>query len=319
MWLALLVCLFAAQDTTIRVPVRLVNLPALVVSHDGRLLPELQPANFRVLDNGRPQAIRLDAASAPLSIALAVQVNQQVRSYLPFIAKAGAVVESLLAGEGGEVAVLTYGDEVRVVKEFDTGDAQLALRRIRPTGDQLRSLDAASGAIGLLAKRPRSRSRILVLIGQPADAGSESELAAVRQLAEKENIAVYSLNLPLAGRSFVSDNFSLNGVSQAEKGGIRAGVNLGNLIAVLNRAAKSSAATDPFSVLTAATGGAQFHLRAQPQFESAIAAIGTQLRSSYVLSYYPIPADAGYHTVKVEVNVAGAKVYTRPGYWLNAD
>ena len=49
----------------------------------------------------------------------------------------------------------------------------------------------------------------------------------------------------------------------------------------------------------------------------AIAAIGVQLRSAYLLSYYPNSPEVGYHTVKIEVDVPGAKVYSRPGYWLS--
>ena len=61
-----LVPLLAAQQIpTIRVPVRLVTLPALVFSRESRLLPGLQLADFRVLDNGRPQAVTLDTSFRP--------------------------------------------------------------------------------------------------------------------------------------------------------------------------------------------------------------------------------------------------------------
>jgi hypothetical protein len=53
--------------------------------------------------------------------------------------------------------------------------------------------------------------------------------------------------------------------------------------------------------------------------EDAIADIGIQMRTSYLLSYYPNSMELGYHTVKVEVDIPGAKVYSRPGYWLSAD
>src|ERR1017187_6809742 len=76
--------------TTIHVPVRLVTAPTLVFSKEGRLIPGLQRADFRVLDNNRPQKVVLDTVSAPVSLALAVQVNRDVRQYVPFIAKAGA-------------------------------------------------------------------------------------------------------------------------------------------------------------------------------------------------------------------------------------
>jgi hypothetical protein len=34
------------------------------------------------------------------------------------------------------------------------------------------------------------------------------------------------------------------------------------------------------------------------------------------LSFYPPAGEPGYRSVKVEVNVPGAKVFSRPGYWL---
>ena len=39
----------------------------------------------------------------------------------------------------------------------------------------------------------------------------------------------------------------------------------------------------------------------------------------YLLSYYAGSAEPGYHALKVEVDVPGAKVYSRPGYWLGQD
>ena len=83
----------------------------------------------------------------------------------------------------------------------------------------------------------------------------------------------------------------------------------------MNRSAKVEQAADPFSTLAAATGGTQLHLRTQRQLEEALSDVGVQLRSAYLLSYYPTAKESGYHTVKVEVTVPGAKVYARPGYW----
>lgn len=88
-------------QVTIRVPVRLVNVPTLVFSMEGRVLPGLERTDFRVLDNGQPQQVALDTASAPVSVALAVQLNEAVRAYVPFIAKAGGIVDTLLVGEPG--------------------------------------------------------------------------------------------------------------------------------------------------------------------------------------------------------------------------
>jgi VWFA-related protein len=305
-WLSAAV-IFAQQGSTIRVPVRLVNVPTLVFSKDGQLVPGLQATDFRVYDNGSLQKVALETTSAPVSVALAVQVNQDVRSYVPFIAKAGSVIEALLAGESGETAVITYNGDV-TVRPFDT------LRKISASGRQARMIDAGRLAITLLKERPASRARVLLFIGQPMDNGSESSLASLKEQAEIENVTVYALALPQFGKAFVSDTVKLSGVSQQEKGGFKAGLDLGKLIEVLGHSSKAEEGADPFSILTAATGGTQIHFRKQQELESAIATIGVELRSAYLLSYYPVSTEQGYHTINVEVDIPGAKAHSRPGY-----
>ena len=309
----------AQQIATIRVPVRLVTVPALVFSKEGRLIPGLQRTDFRVFDNGRLQKVTLDTALTPVSIVLAIQMNQDVRRYAPFIAKAGSVVEALLAGESGEAAVITYSDDVATVKPFDTGDVQSALRKISANGKRARTIDAGVRAITLLKQRASSRARILVFIGQSMDNASESDLAFLREQAERENVSIYALTLPEFGKAFVSDTFFLHGVSRGEGGGFRAGVDLGKLIPVLSRSSEMEKGTYPFSILTAATGGTQLHFRKQKELEDAIAIMGVELRSAYLLSYSPSSTEAGYHTINLVVDVPGARTHSRPGYWLPAN
>ena|SRR5690242_4093792 len=70
------------QIPTIRVPVRLVSLPTLVFSKEGRLITGLQSGDFHVYDNGRSQRVAMDSNSAPVSVVLAIQANQDVRTYI---------------------------------------------------------------------------------------------------------------------------------------------------------------------------------------------------------------------------------------------
>jgi VWFA-related protein len=316
-----LTALIGAQEIpVIRVPVRLVTLPTLVFSRDSRLLPDLQNTNFRVLDNGRVQTVTLNTSYTPVSVAVVIQVNQDVREYVPFIARSGSVIDTLLVGESGEAAVVTYASEVSVVKSFDAGDLPSALKSISANGRPARMIDAGMRALTLLSARRRSRAHVILFIGQSMDTGSESTLASLRDAAERDNVTIYALTLPEFGKAFVSDTFSLQGLSsRADRGGFKAGADLGKLIPVLNRNTSAASGADPFSILTAATGGTQLHFRKQRQLEDAIADIGIQLRSAYLLSYYPNSKESGYHTVKVEVDVPGAKVYSRPGYWLSTD
>jgi VWFA-related protein len=314
---ALLATACLAQEPSFRVPSRLVTAPTLVFSSDDRLIFGLERNDFRVFDNGRAQRAALDTEAAPISLVLAVQANQDVRHYLRFIAKVGSAVEALLVGANGEAAVITYGADVRVIKPFESGDVQLSLRPLAGSGRQARAIDAGMRAVAMLKERSKRRGKVLLFVGQPMDSGSESKVAALREEAERENVSVYALVLPEVGKAFVSDTFSLEGLSSsADRGGFKAGVDLGRLVPVLTRTAQAEQATDPFSILTVATGGTQFHFRAQRELEDGIALIGVELRSAYVLSYAPSPADSGYHTIRVDVGVPGAKVHSRPGYWM---
>jgi VWFA-related protein len=303
--------------TVIRVPVHLVTAPTLVFSKEGRLLHALQRTDFRLFDNDRAQRVALETLSTPISVAIVVQVNQDVRQYVPLIARTGSVFDALLVGESGEAAVITYNGDIIVAKPFGEGDVQSALGKISAHGRRARMIDAGFRAIALLKERPTSRDRILLFIGQPLDKGSQPTLADLRQEAQKENVAIHVLTLPEFGKSFVSDTFSLEGLPSRDKGGFKADVDLAKRITILNESSQTSKRQDPFSVLTTATGGTQFRFHKQSELEQAVATLGVELRSTYLLSYSPNSTEPGYHAIRIEVDVSGAKVFARPGYWLD--
>ena len=53
--------------------------------------------------------------------------------------------------------------------------------------------------------------------------------------------------------------------------------------------------------------------------KDALSAVGVQLRSSYLATWSPSSVEPGYHAIRIEVDVEGAKTYSRPGYWLAAE
>jgi VWFA-related protein len=209
---------------------------------------------------------------------------------------------------------------VKVIKPFESGDLSPTLRKLAADGRGARAIDAGQRALELLRSRARSRSRVLLYIGQPADHGSEGKLDDLRRAAERDNVTVYTLSLPEAGKAFVSDTFSLRGLSSSlDRGGFKAGADLARLVPVLARTAAALQSTDPFSVLAAATGGTELHFRTQRQLEDGISIVGVQLRSLYVLSFTPRDSADGYHELRVEVDSPGAKTHARPGYWLTTN
>ncbi len=305
----------AQQSSTIRVPVRLVTVPTLVFSGQGKLIPGLEKRNFEVYDNGRPQSFRFDSDASRYAIAVAVQANQSVRAYLPFIDKVGSTLENSLQAQTGEAAVLEYEDDVTILKQFGSGDIESAMKQISAGGEKARMLDAAAQAIALLKERPSSFSKILLLIGQPYDSGSSTKLSSLLEAAEREGVSVFSLTLPMFGKNFISDTFSLKGLpDQFYEGGYIASVELTKMGPAMKRSAKTKNSRDPFSLLTAQTGGMMIHFRKQNELENALIALGGALHSAYVLSYAPQPLTNGYHTISVKVDVPGATAHARSGY-----
>jgi len=304
------------QAPTIRVPVRLVSVPTLVVSKAGKYVSGLSVTDFTVTDNARRVEPNLDTVDLPVSVAILFQMDADVRDYLPFIARTGTLLENSIAAANGEIAVLSYNDEITVEKPFESADVSTACRKLSASGHQKRLLDASSRAVSMLRERAGARSRVLILIGQPADSGSGLKAEQLASQIEHENIQVFALSLPLMGKSFISDSFRLSGLgSQVYGGGYQASIELTRVVPALKRAAEASTGADVFSLLTVATGGIQIHFRKQSQLENALIAIGEALRSRYFLSFTP-DGSLGPHKLTVEVRLPGAIVYSRPGYQL---
>jgi hypothetical protein len=120
------------------------------------------------------------------------------------------------------------------------------------------------------------------------------------------------------GKRFVADTFSLRGKNE-DRGGFVASADLMKLVPALRKAGRQADGGDAFSLLAVGTGGTQIHFRKQEQLENALIAMGTAIRSSYLLTYTPRIVDAGYHRLSVTVDVPGDAVYSRPGYWLQGE
>ncbi len=267
----------AQEAPRIRVPVRMVSVPTLVLSHEGRVMDGLQASDFRIRDNGRPQPVAVDTSFAPLSIVLAVQANLGVRRYLPSIISAASVFEGLLVGDTGEVSVIAYSGDVEMIKSFGEGGLRGALRTISPTGERCRVIDAGVRAVSELARRPAGRNRVLIFVGQQRDRASEFSFEYLRMKAAQANVTVYALTLPEAGKSFLADTFRLHKIDGAKGGGFTLGLDFdyGRVLSAAKTSAMSALSADPLSRLVAATGGTQFSFREAGELERAVTAIGS--------------------------------------------
>ena len=292
-----------------RTTARLVIAPTTVIDGRGKYIDGLTEGDFLVRDNGRPRDIHLDFASIPISLVVAVEHSFASAAVLNKAHKIGSLLEPLVTGEGGEVAVVSFDSRVDVRQEFtgDFGKVAGALRSIQSGDDGARTVDAVAESVRLLAARPAERRRVLLVISETRDRGSKTKVEDAITQAQQENVTIYPLTFSAYTTAFTAKAGS---TPPPEEGGF----NILGMLIEIGRLGKINAA-DAFAKYT---GGERLSFTRQRGLERAVARIGEDLHSQYLLSF-AAPADAGsaFHAIDVSVpGRPGAKVRTRPGYWM---
>ncbi len=321
-----------APEPVIRETFKFVVVPVTVNDKDGSFVNGLTPFDFRLTDNGRPQRITEDYASHPLSLVVAIQSNADVEKILPQVQKLASVFESLVIGDNGEMAVLGFDHRIQTLTDFTSDAAKIdaAFKKLK-TGSYSSNLnDAAMTGINMLRNRPTTRRRVLVLMGENRDKGSEIKVRDVLTAAEFANVVTYSVNMSQLLASLTAKpqpprpNTMPPGARHLPAGvidtqTIDSQMEMGNWIPAFKEiflAAKSVFLPDPLDVYTRYTGGRQFSFKTQKTLERDISGIGEELHSQYFLTYLPNNQDeAGFHQIVVQVEKPNLKVRARDGYW----
>ncbi len=155
----LLASLVLAQEPgtpVFRGGVKAVVAPTVVMTRDGDYVNGLQPWNFQLTDNGKPQDIKVDVTYVPKSLVVAIQANSSAESVLPKVQKIGPLFKALMTGDQGEVAIVAFDSRVRVLQDFtsDTDKLEQALHTLRPGSSLSCMTDAVVYSARMLSKRP---------------------------------------------------------------------------------------------------------------------------------------------------------------------
>jgi len=324
--------------TDIRVDVTEVVVPVTVKDSEGNFVNGLKPQQFRLLDNDKEQDIKVDATYFPISIVVAIQANGAVDAVLPQIKRVGSLIEAMVVGEQGEVAVLAFDHRLQVKQDFtfDRTKVSEAIKDIKVGSSSARMIDAVQTSVRMLKSRPRNRRRIVLLISETRDVASESRLREALIEAQLANVTVYTVNvsrlvtaltgervpprpdpLPPAARSMPS-NVPATPTSVAQKwGGPGGTADFVPLMLEIFRDVKAIFKDNPVEAFTKGTGGHEYSFVKQDALEQAIQDIGAEIHSQYIINYNPNnKEDGGFHEIKVFVDYSGAHTEHRPGYWL---
>ena len=129
---------------------------------------------------------------------LAIQANNVVEPFLPTIKKLGSLLEGLVIGEQGECAVMAFDHRRRTLTDgfvTDSSEVKRALEKINPGSSTSAMVDTVFDAARMLRNRPANRRRILLLVSETQDKGSEGRIREALLEAQMHNIIIYSINI----------------------------------------------------------------------------------------------------------------------------
>lgn len=328
------------SDETIRATVNVVLAPVTVLDRHGDYVSGLQPADFRLFDNSKEQKIQVDVAFQPISLVIAVQANDHVEGLLPKINKIGSLIQPLVIGEQGEAAVLAFDHRFRIMQDFtsDSTKIETAVKNIKPGSGSSRLIDAVIESVRMLRSRPGNRRRILMLISETRDRGSEGKVRDALTDIQMNNVSVYCVDisrmmagltsrpadprpdtLPPAMHPLPSNVPATPNTVMQTTGGQGASAQFIPLMVEIFKSSKAIFVDNPAEVFAKGTGGTEISFAKQKGLEDAISKIGAEIHSQYLISYQPNnKQEGGFHEIEVQVSSPGVKVRTRPGYWMGA-
>ncbi len=312
--------------------------PVLVTDHNHNIVDGLQPSQFHLYDNGIEQNIAVDTAYEPVSLVVAIEKSARVDAILPQLHKLGILLTQI-TGKSGEAAVIAFDCRIQVPQDFTTDNDKIrvAIENLKSGCNGTRIDDAVERGVNMLSKRPATNRRVLLLVSETRDEGSEARIKEVMISTTLSNVQVYAVDIsqlgvrlnekqdqpyPRADIDVANQNLPMGiastPTSMEQNYGMSNRAQFVPLLKEIFIDTKGIFVRDHSTQLVNATGGAQFVFLRQKGLEDAIQKITSDIHSQYLVSYKPSNGlEGGYHTILVTIDREPTYICrTRPGYWI---
>jgi len=299
------------RNPDIKIGVPLVLVPVTVTDKRGQFMDGLGAGDFVVLDEGVKQKVRLDTSDtvlAPISLVIAIQSSGISQPVLAKVRKVGGMIQPLVTGERGYVAVLQFDNEVRTIQDFTRdgnrmrGAFESVIARTLKTA---RLIDAVAEGVDMLATRPEQSRRVMLVFSESRDRGSLLKTPAVIEKAQRAGVSIYIAT------------YSAHATAWTAKPEDNPPLPMGpDFIGGIVELARMGKANDA-ELFAKATGGRHLSFATLKGLEESIARTGEELHSQYLLSFSPAESsNKGFHKIVVSVPaMANVVIRARPGYW----
>jgi len=261
-----------SPETTLKVDVKLVNVYVTVTDPHGAPVGGLKKENFTLAEDGREQTISVfDKESAlPLSIALAIDTSLSTRHDLPLEQASAKRFARTILRPVDALSVFGFSESVLQSTSY-TAD----LKRIDEGIDHIR-LGAATALYDAIYLTSRSLDRrqgrkVIVLITDGGDTISRYDYKEALRAAEQAESIVYSIIV----------------------------------VPIENSAGRETGGEHALIQISEDTGGKYYYATSMAQLDDAFRQISDELRTQYLLAYYPSQRLSNSQFRRIQVKVSG--------------
>lgn len=242
----------------IRIQTDLVSILASVIDANGEPVANLAQDSFSLFEEKVPQQIvRFEAqTNRPLDLALMVDSSMSTLKDMKFEMEAASHFIRQVVRPGDALGVFEFSEHVSELGQFsdNVSDLQGAIHRIGP-GSGTSMYDAIVLGSNALRRRPAARRRAIVLITDAGETTSYSKFDDARRAGIASDALLYSIVIrPIKSES-----------------------------------GRETAGEHALITITDSMGGAVFILDTADQLTAILDRIDRELRTQYLLGYYPSP------------------------------
>ncbi len=294
------------QDDEVELAGDLVLVPVAVRdAKKGGAVLGLRGSDFALTEDGARQEIAFfNQDTVPVDVVLLVDSSRSVESQLEVIQRAAYEFAKQLRPED-RLSIVAFADRPRVLLDWanDLKATTAALRTLEPAGNTALYGSLVASLRERYESRPQDRRRAMVVLTDGVDTLSSVTSRAASQEALRRDVTVYSIS---TGR--ILDDI------------IRAAVESG-VVPKADREKRRGErdqirrAEEPLGYLSDSTGGRVLFPHAIQELSKSYAEIASELRSRYLLGYYPPNRAAGFHAIAVSTARTNARVHARQGYF----
>jgi Ca-activated chloride channel homolog len=258
--------------------VHLVELPTTVVV-DGKPSSHLTEKSFKILDEGKPVPLAKFeyVKNLPLSLGMAIDTSGSMQPRMDEAQKAGAQFFEKVLRRGDKAFLVAFDTEPQVVQKWSTKVADMHAGLAKLRSEESTALYDAL-VYALYNFHGVRGQKALVLISDGKDTASKFTFEQALEYARRAAVPIYAIGI-----------------------GIRA-----NEIDVRYKLSK----------IASETGGSVYYIEQARELQRVYDDIQQELRSQYVLGFYPAPdIKTGSKWREVTVQASEGKVKTIKGYF----